>query len=803
MSYQYNTEKSNAFAQSMRATTNIKVVPGGKGEGMVESTAPIHTYNASLQSTLKEDYTDRYHQAYLYAKKTNDPQYLINLNIALLQKRRIRNGGGGLRDHFHNMIVYIYKTYEDQREFIISLVPYFPHIGYFRDYWAILHKINAEVNNYSNEEQFYNLFNPLVQSIVNSYLSYLRKDEKELHTHTHSDKQPQLSLAAKYFPRPKKSEDREIWWMLPIKGSDGGKKLFHRRSLTHFLTIAYLLPENLEGVTHKQISDKENPLVPHHIQKKMRETYTALSKQLDVPEIKFSSTEERWSELKLEEMTSRCFMRHLQALKNKMNKKGQKHEDRYPYSEDRIKCAENTQKYLSSGNIKQGSMDVIDLTRRILNSQIYESDVELEAIYQTLITQTLKDVILFYADLNMKANDKEAECENPIDTTEFYKNLDELETLRKKTPPNMEEIQVVVDKLKQTPFLQDPKLLEEYYKSIKGKKNEEQQYELLEIARLFVKGVLPMMDVSGSMTVRATQTASCMDICVALGVLFTYVNPGPFRDLAISFTDIPQMFNFENMTVKQRLNKVFQHVGYNTNLEKAMRLILKTAIDNNIGVDELPDLVIFSDGNFDQMMGYDDLTWSTAFQKYKKLFQESGYELPQIYFWNLNGAQRNFQAHPNREGVSQLNDFTPSCFQQILTGDRVLDTLDKTPEEEGGTKREKSAEDDFQGMVNQSYWDFVRLLASNCNEGLYSSYNYEVTEEVIQNHSLVLDMLATYEPVAEHEVAAEHEVVAEHEAPRPASAPPAVDLPEPEVEVEVKKDEVKAESKSSYWPSLW
>ena len=210
MSYSVNYQTSNAFAQSMRTTANVNVVPGGKGEGMVASTSPIHTYNACLQSTTKEDCIDRYHRAYLYAKQTNDAQYLVNLNIALLQKRRIRNGGEGLRDHFHTLYAHIYKTYPDQREFMLSLVPYIPHVGYFRDYWSILREINTYQKDYTNLHEFYTLFNPLVSAIVTSYISYLRKDMEEKET----NKTPQLSLAAKYFPRPKKEEDRNISWFI-------------------------------------------------------------------------------------------------------------------------------------------------------------------------------------------------------------------------------------------------------------------------------------------------------------------------------------------------------------------------------------------------------------------------------------------------------------------------------------------------------------------------------------------------------------------------------------------------------------
>ena len=94
-----------------------------------------------------------------------------------------------------------------------------------------------------------------------------------------------------------------------------------------------------------------------------------------------------------------------------------------------------------------------------------------------------------------------------------------------------------------------------------------------------------------------------MEICVALGILFTYVNPGPFQDLAISFTDIPFTFDFTGKSVKSRVEDVFRHVGYSTNIELMMETYLQIAVSNQIPQDQLADIVIFSDGGFDMMMG--------------------------------------------------------------------------------------------------------------------------------------------------------------------------------------------------------
>ena len=101
-------------------------------------------------------------------------------------------------------------------------------------------------------------------------------------------------------------------------------------------------------------------------------------------------------------------------------------------------------------------------------------------------------------------------------------------------------------------------------------------------------------------------------------------------------------------------------------------------------------------------------------------------------------------------------------------------------------------EDDFQGMVNQSYWDFVRLLANNCQQGLYSSYTFEVTEEVLSHHTMVMDMLSYEE---------------DHEPTRPLSAPPAINVPE-HAEEENPETEATPEAeatpvKSGSWLPFW
>ena len=85
------------------------------------------------------------------------------------------------------------------------------------------------------------------------------------------------------------------------------------------------------------------------------------------------------------------------------------------------------------------------------------------------------------------------------------------------------------------------------------------------------------------------------------------------------------------MTFKQRIEKVFQHVGYNTNVQLMMTEYLSIATRNNIPQDQLADIVIFSDGGFDQMIGGSESRWNTATQQFRTMFQQAGYSsMPQI-----------------------------------------------------------------------------------------------------------------------------------------------------------------------------
>jgi len=67
---------------------------------------------------------------------------------------------------------------------------------------------------------------------------------------------------------------------------------------------------------------------------------------------------------------------------------------------------------------------------------------------------------------------------------------------------------------------------------------------------------------------------------------------------------------------------------------------------------------------FDQCARFDD----SAMKMIARKFEEAGYELPKIVFWNLN-AKDNVPAKFDASGVALISGFSPQIMAAVLGGD--------------------------------------------------------------------------------------------------------------------------------------
>ena len=178
-------------------------------------------------------------------------------------------------------------------------------------------------------------------------------------------------------------------------------------------------------------------------------------------------------------------------------------------------------------------------------------------------------------------------------------------------------------------------------------------------------GILPMVDVSGSMDCRAGKSnVSCLNIAVSLGLYCSERLSGPFKDLFMTFSESPEFVRIKGATVVDRVKNMERaHWGMNTNIEAAFNRILEVAKKHKVPESEMPrTLLIMSDMQFDRCTRVK----STLFEYLEEEYKNAGYELPKVVFWNLN-AYNNVPVAFDQRGVALVSGFSPSIMKSVLS----------------------------------------------------------------------------------------------------------------------------------------
>lgn len=154
-----------------------------------------------------------------------------------------------------------------------------------------------------------------------------------------------------------------------------------------------------------------------------------------------------------------------------------------------------------------------------------------------------------------------------------------------------------------------------------------------------VDNVLVVRDGSGSMTWGGgTMTNSTpLDVATALAIYMSEHNKGEWKNKYITFSANPKIVDLTNCSTLADKVKLSLHESdcSNTNIYKTMMLILKTAKKNHMTEEDMPKMIVIcSDMQFD---GRAHNLNRSLFDEIAKEFEDAGYKLPRICFWNLSG----------------------------------------------------------------------------------------------------------------------------------------------------------------------
>lgn len=184
--------------------------------------------------------------------------------------------------------------------------------------------------------------------------------------------------------------------------------------------------------------------------------------------------------------------------------------------------------------------------------------------------------------------------------------------------------------------------------------------------------IIPVCDVSGSMD------GLPMDVSISLGIYISERNEGIFKDAFLTFSEKPQM-NYLKGSLYEKIRQLQRaDWGMSTNLQATFDLILNSAIRESLPESEMPTkLLIISDMEFNEADRE-----GTNLDAIRAKYSRSGYKMPEIVFWNVNGRLGNVPAHSKDQGIGLVSGFSPSVLKSILQGEiyspeqLMLDTID-------------------------------------------------------------------------------------------------------------------------------
>lgn len=179
------------------------------------------------------------------------------------------------------------------------------------------------------------------------------------------------------------------------------------------------------------------------------------------------------------------------------------------------------------------------------------------------------------------------------------------------------------------------------------------------------ENALAVIDGSGSMYGGADPIPAT--VALSLGIYFAERNKGAFKNHFITFSETPQLVEIKGDDIldKVRYCHDYDEVA-NTNIQKVFELVLNAAKKNNVPQAELPKrLYIISDMEFDYCADDANLT---NFEYAKKLFEDAGYKLPEVVFWNVSSRNRQQPVTKNEQGVLLVSGCTPRLFSMIADG---------------------------------------------------------------------------------------------------------------------------------------
>ncbi len=555
------------------------------------------------------------------------------------------------------------KLHEEFPQTSLSLLPLISEYGSYKDYFHILSMLDAVEGPREGDKKAKR--DELVQAIISLIVAQLKKDHEALNFAQSSEGEPvvaSLSLCAKYCPR---------------KGS-----AFHKSHRTLYKTLISAVIGNGSGVDSKDESEAI-----------YRRLISRLTASLGVIETLMCA--KQFSAIDFSTVPSLSMLRYRKAFLNeKVPRQGRQgaldrlryYEEetgnRYPQDMDRVEARRKLRELVASQRAGR-----LRGERGVHGGQVYPHEI----VHKLLHDFNVQELVAALGE----------DDEDLLGSTGGLLSAAEKELMDAQWMDMREKVRASITSIG-----------EEREKGVGVRPGK----------------LLPVVDVSGSME------GLPMEVAIALGILLSEVNPHPaFRDRLITFHSQPSWVSLTPaeggtaLSLSEKVRTVQRSPwGENTDLERVFALIETVIRAHRLPVSEVPDIVVFSDMQFDDACYHSEgervSDGLTQLQRVSRRFHDLGVELtgspyprPRIVFWNLRGDTGGFPATASSDNVQMLSGYSPALFNALLLGESL-------PERE--REAVVTPYSTMRAVLDSVRYDAVRAVLGESVEGCLSGYRY-------------------------------------------------------------------------------
>jgi hypothetical protein len=177
--------------------------------------------------------------------------------------------------------------------------------------------------------------------------------------------------------------------------------------------------------------------------------------------------------------------------------------------------------------------------------------------------------------------------------------------------------------------------------------------------------VLCALDTSGSMTAQVMPNVSAYDICISMGLVFSSLNVGKFKDAVVAFDQVSTLVRLAG-DFTDRLHQIesMTTAWGSTNFQSVIDLLVRTRREApEIPVAEYPEtLLVVSDMQFNPAGGNTRTNYEEAMRKLRAV----GLPEVRIIWWFVNGQGTDFPSQLNDKGVYMIGGFDPANLRALM-----------------------------------------------------------------------------------------------------------------------------------------